>query len=553
MREICTFTIILCILHICISIKINIGGDRGLFGGKKYDHDFDDEIQRFHLFDAKTGQSYPIPRSSDMTIDNRSTKYDDEGLDERLKVIGQGIKVLGAVAWFFVLKSFAKNIISAAERLLEGTSKGSNLPSHVTPLLRPNVTLNTFEIEVAHAVVDPMTIEAEVTRIGGLRDVKRALWECVSNVVLQQQQQQGASAGVGGPHVSTHTARHGSFLLKPVSGVLLFGPPGCGKTLLAKAMSKKAGLPMIHITPSLLLRKWVGDTSLLTKAVFTLAQKLSPCVLFVDEMDSLLRTRADHELSVDRNLKTEFMQLWDELIEDGSQVLVVGATNRPQDLDSAIQRRFERSFLVGLPDHKARMEVLDALLRGVALDSTFDFTAASTLTEGYSPSDMRALCKAAVAIPLKQLRRQQARLARQAASRTPPSGVTTEAAATTSTPSPAHTPAEASAEATKNAHHQVTSHEPTAEVAAPPELELRPLLLEDLEEAALTVYPTQWSAASYGEVSGNHGHSPPGTDPGAGMRPSHYDNTQGQGGGMPDSDEQWYMWDSEDYDEDDAE
>ena len=83
-------------------------------------------------------------------------------------------------------------------------------------------------------------------------------------------------------------AKRGGTLLRPVQGVLLYGPPGCGKTALTRSLGKKCGLPIVQISPSTLLRKWVGDTSQLTKAVFTLCHKLQPCILFIDEMHTLV-------------------------------------------------------------------------------------------------------------------------------------------------------------------------------------------------------------------------------------------------------------------------
>ena len=109
----------------------------------------------------------------------------------------------------------------------------------------------------------------------------------------------------------------------------------------------------MQISPSTLLRKWVGDTSQLTKAVFTLCHKLQPCILFIDD-DGCLYGAKEDDNAVDRQVKTEFMQLWDELSRTDNRVLVIGATNRPQDLDAAIQRRFERSYLVSMPNESAR-------------------------------------------------------------------------------------------------------------------------------------------------------------------------------------------------------
>ena len=131
-------------------------------------------------------------------------------------------------------------------------------------------------------------------------------------------------------------------------GILLYGPQGCGKSALAKALAKSGNIPMLSISPSLLLRKYVGETSQLTRAIFSLAFKIQPCILFIDEMDSLFRERFDDDNVVHRNLKTEFMCFWDQITSSKSLITVIGATNRPQELDSAVQRRFERSYLIGI-------------------------------------------------------------------------------------------------------------------------------------------------------------------------------------------------------------
>ena len=99
------------------------------------------------------------------------------------------------------------------------------------------------------------------------------------------------------------------------------------------------------------------------------------------------------------------MQLWDDLLESKSKVLVLGATNRPQDLDAAIQRRFERSFLIGLPDATSRKQVLELLLRDVEKERGFSMRLCAKMTEGYAPSDLVALCKAAASIPIREHKR----------------------------------------------------------------------------------------------------------------------------------------------------
>jgi ATPase family AAA domain-containing protein 1 len=159
---------------------------------------------------------------------------------------------------------------------------------------------------------------------------------------------------------------------------------------------------MLSILPSSLLRMYVGESSHMTTALFSLAKKLEPCVLFIDEIDSLLRERYDFESSVDRNIKTEFMQLWDELQRSNCRVILVGATNRPQDIDTAIQRRFERYYLIGPPNYEERKEIFIKILTGIPLVKRFDFDLCAKLTDGYTPNDIKAVCRAAAIRTLRE-------------------------------------------------------------------------------------------------------------------------------------------------------
>ncbi|GKF10637.1 P-loop containing nucleoside triphosphate hydrolase superfamily protein [Tanacetum coccineum] len=130
-------------------------------------------------------------------------------------------------------------------------------------------------------------------------------------------------------------------LLKPCRGVLLFGPPGTGKTMLAKAIAKKAGASFINISASTITSMRHGEDEKNVRVVLSLAAKVSPTIIFLDEVDSMLeqRTRGEHLLM---KLKNEFMTHWDGLLtKPGEWILVLAATNRPFDLDEAIIRRFE--------------------------------------------------------------------------------------------------------------------------------------------------------------------------------------------------------------------
>lgn len=197
-----------------------------------------------------------------------------------------------------------------------------------------------------------------------------------------------------------------SRLWQPPKGVLLHGPPGCGKTLIAKATAKEAGMRFINLDVAMLTDKWYGESQKLASAVFTLAVKLQPCIVFIDEIDSFLRSRnsTDHEATA--MMKTQFMMLWDGLsTENGSTVIVMGATNRPQDLDKAILRRMPSQFHVGLPNEEQRRKIIELILSTEPIGDEVDFHRLSKLTNNFSGSDLRELCRNASVYRVREFMR----------------------------------------------------------------------------------------------------------------------------------------------------
>ncbi|BBH03412.1 P-loop containing nucleoside triphosphate hydrolases superfamily protein, partial [Prunus dulcis] len=167
--------------------------------------------------------------------------------------------------------------------------------------------------------------------------------------------------------------------------------PGSGKTMLAKAIAREAGASFINVSMSTITSKWFGEDEKNVRALFTLAAKVSPTIIFVDEVDSMLgqRTRfGEHEAM--RKIKNEFMTHWDGLLSNqGDRILVLAATNRPFDLDEAIIRRFERRILVGLPTVENREMILRTLLSKEKVEARLDFKELATMTEGFSGSDLK--------------------------------------------------------------------------------------------------------------------------------------------------------------------
>ncbi|XP_054798078.1 uncharacterized protein LOC129303083 isoform X3 [Prosopis cineraria] len=251
---------------------------------------------------------------------------------------------------------------------------------------RPLIQTNPYEDVIACDVINPDDIDVEFDSIGGLEKIKQALFELV---ILPLKRPELFSYGK---------------LLGPQKGVLLYGPPGTGKTMLAKAIARESGAVFINVRISNLMSKWFGDAQKLVAAVFSLAYKLQPAIIFIDEVDSFLgqRRSTDHEALL--NMKTEFMSLWDGFTTDqNARVMVLAATNRPSELDEAILRRLPQAFEIGLPDAKERVEILKVILKGERIDDNIDFDHIAGLCEGYTGSDLFELCKKAAYFPVRDL------------------------------------------------------------------------------------------------------------------------------------------------------
>ncbi|XP_023029354.1 no mitochondrial derivative [Leptinotarsa decemlineata] len=265
-------------------------------------------------------------------------------------------------------KSKKKAKQTAKEQLKRLTSTG-NAPLKIDKL-------NDYEMMIAAHLVHPQDITVTWESIAGLEDLIQELRE---TVILPIQKKELFAY---------------SQLTSAPKGVLLHGPPGCGKTLIAKATAREAGTRFINLDLSILTDKWYGESQKLASAVFTLAVKLQPCIIFIDEIDSFLRARnsSDHEATA--MMKAQFMSLWDGLITDSNcTVIIMGATNRPQDLDRAILRRMPATFHVPMPNLGQRREIIRLILENEPIAEDVNYDELATITNGFSGSDLRELCR----------------------------------------------------------------------------------------------------------------------------------------------------------------
>ncbi|RKP17852.1 AAA ATPase [Rozella allomycis CSF55] len=223
--------------------------------------------------------------------------------------------------------------------------------------------------------------------IGGLENVKRELQETVQYPV-------------------EHPEKFLKFGMSPSKGVLLYGPPGTGKTLLAKAIANECQANFISIKGPELLTMWFGESEANVREIFDKARAAAPCVMFFDELDSIAKARGSSAGDAGGAGDRVLNQLLTEM--DGmnakKNVFVIGATNRPDQIDSALMRpgRLDQLIYIPLPDEQSRISILKSALRKSPLDKNVDLTYIAKLTHGFSGADLTEICQRACKLAIRE-------------------------------------------------------------------------------------------------------------------------------------------------------
>ncbi|VAH98737.1 unnamed protein product [Triticum turgidum subsp. durum] len=324
-------------------------------------------------------------------------------VEERLRVLGRR-SVQKRAAAPVPKKVVTNNQVNRPERLASTSSRKSALQSNPTfnrggqasshqknsvggskPVQRAGGKDDDKLVEMINTTIVDRSPSVRWDDVAGLDKAKQALMEMV---ILP-------------------TKRRDLFtgLRRPAKGLLLFGPPGNGKTMLAKAVASESEATFFNVSASSLTSKWVGEAEKLVRTLFMVAVERQPSVIFMDEIDSVMSTRLASENDASRRLKSEFLIQFDGVTSNPDDlVIVIGATNKPQELDDAVLRRLVKRIYVPLPDPNVRRLLLKNQLKGQAFKlSNHDLERLAVETEGYSGSDLRALCEEAAMMPIREL------------------------------------------------------------------------------------------------------------------------------------------------------
>jgi transitional endoplasmic reticulum ATPase len=242
----------------------------------------------------------------------------------------------------------------------------------------------TTEVNISSEISIDRKVRVTYEEVGGLKEKTKAMREIVELPLR-------------------HPELFARLGVEPHSGILLYGPPGCGKTLLAKVLASESEANMYPINGPEIMNKYYGETEAKLREIFKEAKDNSPSIIFIDEIDAIAPKREEAYGDVEKRVVAQLLALMDGLTDRGN-VIVLGATNRPDSMDPALRRpgRFDREFEITVPNEDERYEILQIHTRGMPISEDVDLKNLSSELHGYTGADMKSLCREAA---MKSIRR----------------------------------------------------------------------------------------------------------------------------------------------------
>ncbi|OAF71036.1 hypothetical protein A3Q56_01175 [Intoshia linei] len=350
-------------------------------------------MKAVHVFENSHGSSpanFTLQKFSNSKLVTNASKYLSRSRRNNLisRILeSMIITAIGCLTYALVLRYYSSNFNS------EKNETDQDLKSDALLILKSkklsHLKLNKYEMVLATSIILPNSNTAHWSDVAGFDDIIEDIKE---TVIL--------------PFLNKELFCNKTNLIKPLNGMLLYGPPGCGKTSIARAIAHETNCNFINVDVSSLMDKWFGETEKRAQALFSLASKLKPCILFIDEIDAFLRVRRREDHECTSYLKVQFMTFWDGILNKSPDILIIGATNRMEDVDPAIIRRFQIHYHIPIPNKSSRIQILEKYLIPEKIDE-LDFIKLASLTEGFSGSDLYSLCRKAAMYNMKTKLKQE--------------------------------------------------------------------------------------------------------------------------------------------------
>ncbi|MGQ4910802.1 MAG: AAA family ATPase [Candidatus Thorarchaeota archaeon] len=262
------------------------------------------------------------------------------------------------------------------------------VPIKQTAETQPEVDEDTKRLQ--DMIADTILTErpnVKMTDVAGLDEAKQAINDAII-------------APMKHPELFSSKAR------QPWRGILFYGPAGCGKTLIAKAVASEVNATFFNVSAANIVSKWLGESERLVRSLFDLARKSQPAIIFIDELDSIGVSRSGDDVGGERRLKTQLLTELQGLGSDmNNRITLIGATNLPWELDFALRSRFEKKIHVPLPSREGRAVIFEIHMEDIEVSPTVDYEELADLTEGYSGRDISVVCREAAMEPIRELQR----------------------------------------------------------------------------------------------------------------------------------------------------